>query len=142
MKLFSEKPFAAVAIAAFGALGIFLASSGLVRAADPAETKSTVSAGFQGRSIAVSDLDQLADGAKLDSGALHHMEKAAWAKELPVAEQMQQGMCDCTERNWLNHFVETAKLALTGSSEYYKAVAVLEQLPRNDQELTSAVEGG
>jgi hypothetical protein len=139
MKPIAENFFIAVAIAAFGALAIAFGSSSLVGAADLAVAEPTVSASFRGQSISAADLDALADGAKLDSGSLHHMDKAAWAKELPVAEQMLQGMCDCEERNWLNHFIETAKEALAGSSDYYKSVATLDQLPRDDQELTAAV---
>ena len=116
-------------------------SSSSVRTAGLAVAKLTVHTSFRGQSVSASDLDSLAVGAKLDSGALQHMEKASWAKELPIAENMLQGICDCEERNWINHFIEAAKLALAGSSDYYKSVAVLDQLPRDNQELNAAVAG-
>lgn len=89
------------------------------------------------RKVAAADLNNLADSIKLDNGALENMDQSEWARELPIAEQMLQGICDCEQRNWLRRFVETANDALAGSNEYYKSVQILDSLPRNDAELTT-----
>jgi hypothetical protein len=90
-----------------------------------------------GQQVLPADLNNLADGVKLDDGALQNIDKAEWAKELPNAENLLQGICDCEQRNWLNRFVQTANDALAGSSDYYTSVQILDQLPRNDTEMTT-----
>ena len=62
-------------------------------------------------------------------------DKSRWSLSIPVAEQLLQGPCDCEQRNWLNHFIATGNLALTGSvADYQKELALLVTLARNDSQ--------
>ena len=92
------------------------------------------------RDVSASDLNKLADGVKLDDGALQRIDKAQWSAQLVVAKTLAQRPCDCEQRNWLNRFIETANDAATGSKDYFASVQLLDQLARNDTEqLTGTV---
>ncbi len=42
-----------------------------------------------------------------------------WRLALPVAKILEQGMCDCAQRNWLNQFIATGEAGLAGDLEAY-----------------------
>jgi hypothetical protein len=108
-------------------------ASGSNLAACPAVARSVST----GQTVLAADLNNLADRVKLDDGALQNVDKAEWAKQLPIAEQLLQGICDCEQRNWLNRFILTANDALAGSSDYFASVQILDHLARNDNEETA-----
>ena len=85
-----------------------------------------------------SDLARLADAVKLGKTNTGDVSKNVWAEETPIARRLLKGMCDCDQRNWLNHFVKTGEEAASGSEDYYQSVQVLATLRRNDQELGAA----
>ena len=46
-------------------------------------------------------------------------DREGWQKALPVARVLEQSMCDCAQRNWLNQFVATGEAGVTGDLEEY-----------------------
>jgi len=89
--------------------------------------------------VNTSDLSNLAQQVHLKNSNLASVNKSAWEKALPKARQLLQGACDCEERNWLNHFIETGTDAIAGSKEYDDAAKLLVSLPKNDEEATKHV---
>ena len=84
-----------------------------------------------------SDLVQLAAAVKLSGTNTGDVSREVWARETPIAQRLLHGLCDCDQRNWLNHFVKTGNEALSGSDDYYQSVQLLAKLRRNDQELSA-----
>jgi len=84
--------------------------------------------------VNASDLDNLAAQVHLKNASLADVDKSQWKKALVKAQQLLQGACDCEERNWLNHFVETGNDALAGSQEFQDSAKLLVSLPKNDEE--------
>jgi hypothetical protein len=84
-----------------------------------------------------SDLDRLAAAVKLGEANTGDVSKETWARQVPVAEKLLQGLCDCDQRNWLKHFVKTGNDALSGSEDYYQSIQLLAKLRRSDQDLTA-----
>lgn len=82
-----------------------------------------------------SDIDQLANAVKLGTSNSGTVSKEVWARETPVAEKLLNGMCDCDQRNWLKHFVQTGNEAINGSENYYQSVQLLATLRRSDGDL-------
>jgi hypothetical protein len=83
-----------------------------------------------------SDIAQLAAAVNLGSASAG-VSKDVWARETPVAQKLLNGLCDCDQRNWLNHFVETGNEALSGSENYDKSVQVLATLRRSNIDLVN-----
>jgi hypothetical protein len=79
-----------------------------------------------------SDLQKLVTAIDFKSGPSSDLVKAQWAKELLVANHLVHGVCDCEQRNWLNHFIETGNYAVAGSPAYDHSVRVLASLPSSD----------
>ncbi len=42
-----------------------------------------------------------------------------WQQALPVAKVLEEGICDCAQRNWLNQFIATGEAGLTGDLTTY-----------------------
>ena len=42
-----------------------------------------------------------------------------WQQALPIAKVLEEGMCDCAQRNWLNQFIATGKAGLAGDLTAY-----------------------
>ncbi len=42
-----------------------------------------------------------------------------WQQALPVAKVLEEGMCDCAQRNWLNQFIATGEAGLSGDLATY-----------------------
>ena len=42
-----------------------------------------------------------------------------WQQALPVAKVLEEGMCDCAQRNWLNQFIATGEAGLAGDMAAY-----------------------
>ncbi len=42
-----------------------------------------------------------------------------WQQALPIARVLEEGMCDCAQRNWLNQFIATGEAGLTGDLATY-----------------------
>ena len=80
-----------------------------------------------------SDLQKLAAAVKLGAVNTGDVSKNVWAQQTPMAEKLLRGMCDCDQRNWLNHFVKTGHDAISGSQDYYQSVQVLAQLRFSNQ---------
>jgi len=112
-----------------------------VPAVSPAVT-TAVSAPVSPQAVPVpvldSDLVRLAEAVRLGKANTGDVSKEVWARETPVAEKLLKGLCDCDQRNWLNHFVKTGKEALSGSENYYQSVQVLATLRRSNQDLSAA----
>jgi hypothetical protein len=87
--------------------------------------------------VGMDDINRLASAVHLGdiSGAVT---KDVWSAQLPVAQKLLDGMCDCDQRNWLNHFVETAQEAVSGSQHYQQSIQVLAKLRRANSDLASA----
>ena len=86
-------------------------------------------------SVRTADLDNLAARVHLKNASLADVDKNQWKIALVRAQQfLQGGACDCEERNWLNHFVETGNQALSGAKEYQDSAKFLAALPKNDEE--------
>lgn len=103
-------------------------------------TSSVVSSQVSHGSLPIvhdSDLAQLASEVKLGQANTGDVGKDVWARETPVAQKLLQGLCDCDQRNWLKHFVQTGNQALTGSEEYYQSVQLLATLRRSNNEVST-----
>ncbi len=87
--------------------------------------------------VLVSDIDSLAAAVKLTNLA-SGVSKDVWAREVPIAQKLLTGMCDCDQRNWLKHFVQTGQQAVAGSSEYAQSVRHLAALRRCNADLISS----
>ena len=85
-----------------------------------------------------SDLDKLARAVKLGATSTGDVGKDVWAKQVPVAQKLLKGMCDCDQRNWLKHFVQTGEEAVAGSEQYPASVQLLANLRRGNNSLISA----
>jgi hypothetical protein len=85
-----------------------------------------------GYTVQDSDIGQLAAAVKLGGPAMGVVGKEVWARETPVAEKLLEGLCDCDQRNWLNHFVETGHEAISGSGNYYQSIQLLATLRRSN----------
>jgi hypothetical protein len=125
----------ALAAAKSGKLAVTPASA--ASGSNSAASSAVAHSASTGQQVLPADLNNLADKVKLDGGALQNVDAAEWAQQLPNAEQMLQGMCDCEQRNWLNRFVTTANDAIAGSNNYFTSVKILDQMPRTDDELTT-----
>ncbi len=64
------------------------------------------------------NLEGMTDMANARYGAPN---PAAWARALPIAKVLEQGMCDCHQRNWLNQFIALGEAGLTGDLATYHA---------------------
>jgi hypothetical protein len=89
--------------------------------------------------VNTSDLSKLERQVHLKNSDLANVSKSEWEKALPKAKQLLQGACDCEERNWLNHFVETGNDALAGAKEFQDSAKLLASLPKNDEEAVKHV---
>ena len=96
---------------------------------------SEFAGGTTGVTVQRSDIDQLAMAVKLGDPA--SVGKDVWAREVPAAKQLLRGMCDCDQRNWLNHFIETGDEAVSGSSKFAESAKELSHLRRSDEDMTS-----
>jgi hypothetical protein len=107
----------------------------------PVLTRTTAPAATAGAPTGIpvtdADINQLAAAVKLGAQGTGDVGKNVWARETPVAEKLLNGMCDCDQRNWLNHFVETGKEAVSGSENYFHSVQLLSALHRSDKDLTA-----
>ena len=45
--------------------------------------------------------------------------RESWQEALPIARVLEQGMCDCAQRNWLNQFIATGEAGLSGDLDAY-----------------------
>ncbi len=115
-----------------------LTAAPVVTPAPKPESSALVSSTDAPKLVLDSDLAKLADAVKLGKTNTGDVSKNVWAAETPVAQRLLKGMCDCDQRNWLNHFVKTGQEAVSGSEDYYQSVQVLATLRRNDQELGAA----
>jgi hypothetical protein len=88
--------------------------------------------------VSDSDLADLAASVKLGQSSTGDVGKDIWAREVPVAQKLLNGMCDCDQRNWLKHFVQTGQEAIAGSNHFPDSVQVLTKLRRSDTDLTTA----
>ena len=69
-------------------------------------------------------------------------DKQQWRDALPIAQKLLVYPCDCAQRNWLSHFVETGTDALQGSEQDYHASAqVLVTLGRNNAQAVAISKG-
>ena len=60
-------------------------------------------------------------------------DKASWERALPVAKILEQGMCDCAQRNWLNQFIVLGEVGLTGDrDQYHQQGKVMASIMRYD----------
>ena len=86
--------------------------------------------------VSVPDADLLRLSAMVDlpNAADHLPDKAGWQQAIVIADQLQQGPCDCEQRNWLKHFVETGNSALSSPAEYAENVQLMLKLARNDKQ--------
>ncbi len=79
------------------------------------------------------DLLALAQAVDLPNATSHRPDKERWKQALLVAERLEQGPCDCEQRNWLTHFIEMGHFALVGpEADYREAARLLSTLGRND----------
>ena len=86
-------------------------------------------------SVPDDDLLRLSALVDLASAADRPPNKDGWRQAISIAEQLQQGPCDCEQRNWLHHFVETGNSALGGSSsDYAENAQLMLTLARNDKQ--------
>ncbi len=85
-------------------------------------------------SVDRAQLENLAESVHLKNLST---DRDQWKRALPKAQHLLQGACDCEQRNWLNHFVETGNEALNGSNDYQQSAKFLLTLPKNDKEATS-----
>lgn len=88
-------------------------------------------------SVLDSDLAGLADAVKLNQLSAG-VGKEVWAQQIPVAQKLLEGSCDCDQRNWLKHFIQTGQFAMTGSNQYMKSVRLLAKLRRSNADLASS----
>ena len=82
------------------------------------------------------DLQSLALAVKLYEPNSGGVSKEVWALETPIAQKMLEGLCDCEQRNWLNHFVLAGQEATSGSADFSATVQLLSQLRRSDEDFT------
>ncbi len=88
--------------------------------------------------VDISDLRGLARTVSLKQAAgSGDINKAAWQQALPKAQQLLGGACDCEQRNWLIHFVETANFAVSGDPQFAESAKFLATMPKNDDEATT-----
>ncbi len=80
-----------------------------------------------------SDLKTLGAMVDLGNAAKETPNKEHWTRAIAVAQTLLNGPCDCEQRNWLTHFVDTGNAALADSPDYYKLAQVLPTLALNDQ---------
>ncbi len=85
-----------------------------------------------------SDLAALAAAVKLGTASAGRVSKAVWAQEVPIAQKFLGDMCDCDQRNWLKHFIQTGQEGLSGSNQYLQSVQLLGKLRRGNSALMSA----
>jgi hypothetical protein len=83
--------------------------------------------------VRASDLQKLALAVHFTGSQANGLNKDLWARQIPNAEKLLQGICDCEQRNWLNRFITTGNFALAGSvEEYYQSARILATLPKSD----------
>jgi hypothetical protein len=80
-----------------------------------------------------SDINQLALAVKL--GSSDSVGKDVWARETAIAVKLQKDMCDCDQRNWLNHFVEAGQEEASGSPRFAETLKLLTTLRKDDSDL-------
>ena len=69
-------------------------------------------------------------------------DKQQWRDALPIAQKLLVYPCDCAQRNWLSHFVETGTDALQGSEqEYHASAQLLVTLGRNNAQAVAISKG-
>ncbi len=61
-------------------------------------------------------LEGMVDVANARYGA---PDKESWQQALPVAKVLEEGMCDCAQRNWLNQFIAMGEAGLAGDLTAY-----------------------
>jgi hypothetical protein len=83
-----------------------------------------------------SDINKLAAAVKL--GTNQSVNKDVWVRETPVAAKLENAMCDCDQRNWLKHFVETGNDAISGSPHFDESLHLLATLRKDDGDLAQA----
>jgi hypothetical protein len=99
---------------------------------NPSLENSTFGAAY---AVQDSDINQLAEAVKLGESAAGDVGKEVWVRETPIAEKLLQGLCDCDQRNWLKHFIETGHEAIDGSEQYYPSVQLLATLRHSNADL-------
>jgi hypothetical protein len=87
--------------------------------------------------VNASDLRDLAHQVNLKNTDLADVDKDQWKQALPKAQKLLGGACDCEQRNWLTHFIETGGYAISGSTQYQDSAKFLSTLPKDDQEATT-----
>ena len=86
--------------------------------------------------VTPADLENLARMVSLVDAPQQDFKKEQWEKAIPVAEKlMNNGSCDCEQRNWLTQFIAAGNMAISGSEEYYQHAQFLATLYRDDKEL-------
>lgn len=106
----------------------------------PAEQSGVAAATTTPVPVAVNDADllQLADSIQLGSPSSGRVGKEVWRRQIPVAQKLLRGMCDCDQRNWLKHFVETGQDAVSDSAHFGESIQLLASLRRKNQSLTQS----
>jgi hypothetical protein len=102
------------------------------RAASPALPNAAHDTGV---TVQDSDIAQLADAVKLGRTNSGAVSKEVWVRETPIAQRLLNGLCDCDQRNWLKHFVQTGNEAINGSENYYQSVQLLATLRRSNADI-------
>jgi hypothetical protein len=86
-------------------------------------------------SIPDQDLILLSEMVGLPAARDTAPDKTQWRKAIAIADKLLQGPCDCGQRNWLTHFVETGNYALSDAKDQFHASAeVVASLARNDKQ--------
>jgi hypothetical protein len=101
------------------------------------EQPATPPVASAGTVVGMDDINRLASAVHLGDASAG-VSKDVWATQLPVAQRLLDGMCDCDQRNWLNHFVQAGQEAVAGSQHYYQSIQVLAKLRRGNSDLASA----
>jgi hypothetical protein len=103
----------------------------------PAAGATPASAAAVAVTVDDSDLAALAAAVKLGASSTGDVSRDVWAQQLPVAQRLLKGMCDCDQRNWLVHFVQAGQEALSGSSHFPESIQLLTTLRRGNHDLSS-----
>ncbi|MEJ0000141.1 MAG: hypothetical protein WDO13_13810 [Verrucomicrobiota bacterium] len=130
----TQKPVdASVSTAVAPSFAPFTAPAAQHEASATTEVRGTPIVGSQ--IVLDTDLAKLAAAVKLGGSATGDVSKDVWARQIPVAQKLLKKMCDCDQRNWLNHFVQTGQEAVSGSHHYPESVQLLAKLRRSDHDL-------
>jgi hypothetical protein len=97
-------------------------------AADPALSNTLLDSGIA----------SLAAAIRLGKAPANDVSKDVWVRELPIAQKLLGGDCDCDQRNWLKHYIQTGQEAVSGSTRYPQSLQMLATLRRSNQDVASA----